>query len=52
MNLEITNEEKELLQKLIYNESLKQDYLVKTEQIKSVSSELVSLVEKLQDDKE
>ena len=49
MNLELTQQEKELLQKLMYNELLKQNYLVKTEQIVEMPCEVASLIEKLQD---
>lgn len=51
MKLELTEEELKLLQKLIYNESLKQNYLVRIETIAELPKELVSLTNKLKGDK-
>lgn len=49
MNLELTQEEKDLLQKLVYNEYLKQNYLVAIGK-SEMPQELTSLIEKLKDD--
>lgn len=51
MNLELTKEEVELLQKLVYHELLKQNYLVRAETITELPKEVVSLAEKLKGDK-
>lgn len=44
--MEFTQQERELLQKLLYNEYLKQNYLLKAEKIKEIPSELTDLINK------
>lgn len=48
MNVELTKEELELISRLLYNEKLKLDYLLKTEKITEFPSEFISLISKLQ----
>ena len=52
MNVELTKEELELINKLLYNEKLKLDYLLKVEKITELPNEFVSLINKLQKEKE
>lgn len=47
--MEFTQQEKEYLQKLLYNDKLKNDYMVKTELIKELPSELISILDKLKE---
>lgn len=52
MNIELTKEELELINKLLYNEKLKLDYLLKVEKITEFPKEFVSLINKLQKEEE
>lgn len=46
--MEFTQREIELLNKLLNNEALRQIYLLKTEQIKEVPEELITLLSKIE----
>ena len=52
MDINLTQEELDLLNKLLYNEKLKLDYLLKTEKIMELPKEFVSLINKLCKEKE
>jgi len=49
MTIELTQEELELVQKLVYNELLKNQYLVKVELLNEVPQELLTLIDKLKE---
>lgn len=49
MNIELTKEELEILQRIVYNECLRQQYLAKVNE-KEVPKEYISLQEKLKGD--